>query len=288
MSPTEAAVQEAVLPAGDGGSAGACEALQSQADDSVAIFQQNWQVYQKMLAVDFLYHKTLYRAAQEVLLSHWGSGSTPASTQQQPPLAMLDLGCGDAQQVAAMLARCGAPSGALRLASYTGVDMSPPALAIAQQNLTFLQPACAVSLLQHDMTTFVEACPPGQYDLVFASFAVHHLSLEGKARFLAHAARCLRPGGAFVLVDIFLRQGEERGPFVARFRAYMQEAVDAGIIDADEAATVMGHIEPFDFPETVPTYQHMAAEAGFAAADCLHTDPREFSRLMVLRTAAEQ
>jgi hypothetical protein len=53
-------------------------------------------------------------------------------------------------------------------------------------------------------------------------------SLEGKARFLAHAARCLRPGGAFVLVDIFLRQGEERGPFVARFRAYMQEAVDAG------------------------------------------------------------
>jgi hypothetical protein len=43
MSPTEAAVQEAVLPAGDGGSAGSCEALQSQADDSVAIFQQNWQ-----------------------------------------------------------------------------------------------------------------------------------------------------------------------------------------------------------------------------------------------------
>jgi methylase of polypeptide subunit release factors len=117
-------------------------------------------VYQKMLAVDFLYHKTLYRAAQEVLLSHWGSGSTPASTQQQPPLAMLDLGCGDAQQVAAMLARCGAPSGALRLASYTGVDMSPPALAIAQQNLTFLQPACAVSLLQ--------VRPVGWIDCVFA------------------------------------------------------------------------------------------------------------------------
>ena len=30
-------------------------------------------------------------------------------------------------------------------------------------------------LLQHDMASFVEACPAGQYDLVFASFAVHHL-----------------------------------------------------------------------------------------------------------------
>lgn len=35
-----------------------------------------------------------------------------------------------------------------------------------------------VPLLQHDMTTFVEACPAGQYDLVFASFAVHHLRCD--------------------------------------------------------------------------------------------------------------
>ncbi len=188
-----------------------------------------------MLAVDFLFHKRLYRAAQNVLLSRWGPSACP--TQQ--PLSMLDLGCGDAQQIAATLAQCGAPGGNLRLASYTGVDMSAPALTIAQCNLTFLQPTCTVSLLQvriesgwacpcclaamlachsrlpflatcvrqlavsmprtsgclqpqhtqagsappppslpcaqQDMTTFVEACPAGQFDLIFASFAVHHL-----------------------------------------------------------------------------------------------------------------
>ena len=53
-------------------------------------------------------------------------------------------------------------------------------------------------------------------------------SLEGKASFLCAAARCLRPGGAFVLVDVFLREGEDRAQWLARFRAYMQEAVDAG------------------------------------------------------------
>lgn len=53
-------------------------------------------------------------------------------------------------------------------------------------------------------------------------------SLEGKAAFLRQVARSLRPGGAFIVVDVFLREGEERGQWVQRFRAYMQEAVDAG------------------------------------------------------------
>ena len=192
MSPAEAAVQEAAPPSGT--AAAACEPLQSQAHDSVAIFQRNWQasvciedlalvlkgeqdgrvssvlvpptslpppdplqpnvllhplhpsslqVYQKLLAVDFLFHNSLYNAVEEALLSRWGSGCATHT-----PLAMLDLGCGDAQQAAATLARCGAPSGALRLASYTGVDVSPPTLAIARRNFAFLQPACSVSFVQ--------------------------------------------------------------------------------------------------------------------------------------------
>ena len=171
-------------------------------------------------------------------------------------------------QIARTLERCGSPSGALRLASYTGVDVAAPALSLAEGYLAFLQPACPVTLievggwmrsgpwvdgcivegilcnccpstihlqplaallitvppfavhclaggsppqlpccaclptcrcspsappccpacppaLQGDMKEFVSSCPAGQYDLVFASFAVHHLSLEGKAEFAA-------------------------------------------------------------------------------------------------------
>lgn len=50
---------------------------------------------------------------------------------------------------------------------------------------------------------------------------------------------------------------------------------------------MMGHIEPFDFPEAVSTYQRLAAEAGFAAADCLHTDPQELSRVVVLQARGQ-
>lgn len=55
-----------------------------------------------------------------------------------------------------------------------------------------------------------------------------------------------------------------------------------GIINETEAAAVMGHIEPHDYPESLCTYQEMATAAGFAGAQCLHTDAREFGRLVLL------
>lgn len=91
--------------------------------------------------MDFLYHRELYAALQAALLRLWGAPGAP-------PLALLDLGCGDAAAVGGVLGRCGAPGGPLRLVSYTGVDLSAPALAIAATNLGFLQPGCAVNLLQ--------------------------------------------------------------------------------------------------------------------------------------------
>lgn len=128
------------------------------------------QTYQKLLTTDFLEHRGLYAAVQACLRAHAAAAARP--------LALLDLGCGDAQQMAALLRACGcdsphSPQGPLRLASYTGVDLSTPALALARANLAFL--GAAAQLAVQDMQAFLAACPPRSYDLVFASFAVHHL-----------------------------------------------------------------------------------------------------------------
>lgn len=142
-----------------------------QEEESVALFQQNWTTYQKLLHVDFLEHKLLYGQLQDVLLHLFGSSSGSGSQG----VAMLDMACGDAMQIARTLRRCGSPAGSLPLASYTGVDLSAPALALAAQHLAFLQPSASVHLIEQDMDAYVQACPAGQYDLAFASFAVHHL-----------------------------------------------------------------------------------------------------------------
>lgn len=122
-----------------------CSARCSEAVPSWSLVfprSQSWTTYQKLLEVDFLEHRVLYSALQEMLLRERG----PAASS--PPLAWLDLGCGDAEQAAALLRACGAPAGALALASYTGVDVSAPALSGAARKLAFLQPTCELRLVE--------------------------------------------------------------------------------------------------------------------------------------------
>jgi methylase of polypeptide subunit release factors len=104
---------------------------------------QDWATYRKMMSADFLEHRCLYGALQALLLSELG-----ADAGNRQPLDVLEVGCGDAAQSAAALRAVGAPSGGLRLGSYMAVDMSAPALALADGNLDFLQPACQVTLVQ--------------------------------------------------------------------------------------------------------------------------------------------
>lgn len=47
----------------------------------------------------------------------------------------------------------------------------------------------------------------------------------------------------------------------------------------------MEHITNFDFPEEVSSFQRAAVAAGFAAADCVATDLKQFGRCLVLRKA---
>lgn len=256
--------------------------LDSQCQTSVALFKQSWSTYHKLLEVDFLEHRALYAALRQLLLREAASTAAGAAA----PLAMLDLGCGDAMQIAGCLRECGAgvPGGALPLGSYTGVDMSAAALQAAAAYLApVLQPHCSVELVEQDMKEYVGSCPDQRFHLAFASFAVHHLSLEGKAEFVAQVARCLKPGGLFVVVDIFRREGESRERFMERYRDNIAEAVARGIIDEEEAVPIVEHVTNHDWPEQLSDYRGLAAAAGFAAAECLATDSKEFGRLVVLR-----
>jgi SAM-dependent methyltransferase len=118
---------------------------------------------------------------------------------------------------------------------YTGVDMSAAAIHIARDNIrravrgggttpsTAAAAAAAaaaggdggeeeegvvIEFVEGDMLAFARGCEAGAYDLVFASLAIHHLPEDQKAELVGRiGGRVLAPGGAFVLVDIFLNPG---------------------------------------------------------------------------------
>jgi len=191
-----------------------------------------------VLIGDYLCHKGLYSAVDTFLQQTYatsppsssssGSGSS-ANAAPDRRLRILDLGCGDAHCVARALESSGAGA---RVARYTGVDMSAPAIEIARGNLARAlssagAPAAAgadgaaaegeaeaeaeaacVEFVEGDMLAFARECAPVAYDLVFASFALHHLPEGQKAEMLRLlGGKVLAEGGVFVLVDIFLNQG---------------------------------------------------------------------------------
>jgi SAM-dependent methyltransferase len=169
-----------------------------------------------VLLGDYLCHSGTYGAVQSFLAARFGPQPPPQHAQraqQQPEpraaqagLRILDLGCGDAHCVSRALEASGL---APHVASYTGVDMSAPALALARANLCRAlagAPGAAACFVQGDMVGFCRGCEAGGYDVVFASFSLHHLPADQKREVLQTIGRrALAPGGALVLVDVFYK-----------------------------------------------------------------------------------
>lgn len=94
-----------------------------------------------------------------------------------------------------------------------GVDMSAPAMAISATNMAdACSPSCSIDHHEGDMIAYVtDAAAAGRtYDLVLASFSLHHLSTAAKEQMVAALGRVVAPGGVFLLCDIFKAPGEQQ------------------------------------------------------------------------------
>lgn len=227
-----------------------------------------WHVYRSIVDADWMAHRGIFDAIRAwVLLRHPG------------PFTLLDLGCGDAGFIRSTFDDTG-------LWSYTGVDASPTALAQAEQELTDAR--FRVRLLEADMLDFLEPAEgtaAATFDVLLASFAVHHLSRQEKQRFFHAAHAAIAPGGSLLFADIFRQVDEPREGYLDRYLTMMRQAW-VGLTPEALAGTIE-HVSQRDFPETVEDVAGMARAAGFGAP------PREpfvdhtgFHRIMAFTKAA--
>ncbi|MEM9971169.1 MAG: class I SAM-dependent methyltransferase [Pseudomonadota bacterium] len=125
---------------------------------------------------------------------------------------VVEIGCGvgrDAIPLTGILPRDG---------SYLGIDIMPPSIAWATDNITAQQPhfrfVCFdVADTQHnpggtrDMTTYAIPAKGGSTDLIFLYSVFTHMFPTDVAHYLAEFARILRPGGR-VLASMFTMDAE--------------------------------------------------------------------------------
>jgi SAM-dependent methyltransferase len=136
-----------------------------------------------------------------------------------PPGRALDLGCGTGTNVRYL---------AERGWQVTGVDFIPLAIARAQRKLRGLE----AQLLVGDVTRLEDLPLRGPYDLALDMGCFHSLPAEGRPRYAAGLARCLRPGARYLLYAFLPAPDHDHG--LARAEVEAAFAPDLVLTDYEE------------------------------------------------------
>jgi tRNA (cmo5U34)-methyltransferase len=110
-------------------------------------------------------------------------------------------------------------------ARWVGIDSSEAMLGRARERL----PEADLRLQRLE-----DELPSGQFDLVVSALAVHHLDGAGKRDLFSRVARVLQPGGCFVLGDVVVPSGGEKGPI------YIDRVMDLPDSVEDQLAWLRG------------------------------------------------
>lgn len=230
-------------------------------EDATRLFNQ-WHVYRAIVDADWMGHRGIFSAIRSwVLMCYPG------------PFTLLDLGCGDAGFIKPTFDETG-------LWSYTGVDASQTAIAKAREELAAAR--FQTRLREADMLAYLRELQDSAdktFDVILASYAVHHLPTPEKSEFFRFARGKLAPGGVLLFADVFRRDGESRDDYLDRYVGMMRQAWNS--MPPEALASTIEHVTQQDFPETAEDVCEIAREAGFhIAPQELFRDSTGFHRLL--------
>jgi ubiquinone/menaquinone biosynthesis C-methylase UbiE len=226
-------------------------------DEAMRAFREEWAVYRKLVENNYLSHREVRR------LVH---GQLTESAQR--PFRFLDLACGDASMTVAAL-------GGTAVSEYHGIDLSAPALEMAQNTVAAL--SCKVRLEQQDFVAAIrQRTEPA--DVVYIGLSLHHLETPTKKRDFMHFVRAaLGDTGLFLIFEPATLEGETRAAYLERYEAVIYSQWHA--LTRSEQDGVWTHIRTFDFPETPSTWLQLGKEAGFREGHDLFTDPPQLLKV---------
>jgi len=202
-------------------------------------FSKSWAVYQKILSANYMFHNEFV-------------GLTIAALQAiNRPIHLLDIGCGDAIPILPLLNSC-------NVQSYTGYDISDRVLQECAANLSTV--SFPVNLYCGSMEKLL-ADESGVFDVVYSSYAIHHLQDEAKASLYKRIAELLKAEGSFIYTDVYREEGESlsdyRKAYSDNINTYWNE------LNPEDKKEVIHHLNQFDFPAQEGYMLQKAAEAGF-------------------------
>lgn len=217
-----------------------------------------WDTYAKVVSGDYMFHQELGEAVSAVIGSRFADQS----------IRILDLGCGDAATFAPILQD-------LSIESYLGVDLSAAALTLAEKNLSFLKHPGEFQ--QADFMRALADAP--QQDVIYISFALHHLQTFEKAEFFHQAAQKLSPGGLVVFVDVVREEGQDLEAYHRNYCDFVQTTMIT--LNKEERDAICAHISGNDYPDSHSVLCMHAKEAGLELVST--SIPQKWHQLIVFQ-----
>ncbi len=222
----------------------------------IAAFFEQWAIYEKVVSLGYMAHEEVFQALLDAVKDRPAGGR------------FLELGCGDAGMAAQLLKHC--PHDV-----YHGADITGPVLGIAEKNLENC--GAEVTLHHEHLLDFVRNADHS-YEVIYAGYAVHHLSHEEKRDFFQHARKRLADGGCLLMTDVVLRPGKQREESIALYLDWIHRNWTE--MTEREMALIDTHISECDYPEEIATLLSMAADAGFQAGETRWSDASGFHHLI--------
>ncbi len=230
--------------------------------EAVHAFFSQWDIYRLCIEHNTLFHREVGDILRREL------------QEQTGPFTFLDLACGDAELTAEALR-------GTKVAAYTGVDFSAPALALAAEKTAAL--ACPRRFHEQDFTHFLRDNKE-KFDLVYLGLSLHHLETATKREVMQYLRGAMADGGSFYLFEPILHAGESREGYTERWSAAMDGPYDPFPPASRDA--LREHVRQSERPEAAEQYLALAHAAGFLRGNILFTDPGNFYSLFRFKARA--
>jgi ubiquinone/menaquinone biosynthesis C-methylase UbiE len=214
--------------------------------DPIALFRSSWTTYQKIVKHNYMFHEELFQASQELIKTI------------RKPLSILDLGCGDAALSKTLLAHS-------EIKQYIACDLSENALDLAKHNLASWGTVCKFYCI--DMLEQLRRMPDQSLDLIFSSYAIHHLNDDDKSILFSECQRTLNSKGYFVCIDVMRNEMQERDIYINQYLQAVNLQWPA--MSEEERQRISDHVRANDFPLCPTQYAALAHHAGLRHLHCL-------------------
>lgn len=216
------------------------------------LFRQ-WSLYERVVRFNHMRHREIATVTRKAV------GERPQ------PLKVLDLGSGAGEFAFDILGQVG-------VREYLGIDLSADAISqlLAKDPPGMLGPDTRLTGICGDMLEELRELATDCFDLVLASYALHHFPGPQKPEVLTEIARVLNSSGIFLWIDLVCDEGELAAKYLQRSCRRIRDEWNS--LSSEEKDSTCQHALTCDFPEQERRMQELLTAAGFAPWQVLYRD----------------